>query len=96
MTKFIHSIQIMLGITKYDKSMSNFPKPKPNILKSWKPNNNAFLKHKLTCASCPITPCLMKPNTEFIEGKDGAKIRKHSCNITKCNNSVWYCKKCGK
>ena len=86
----------MLRITKDDKSMLKFPKPKPNISKLWKPDNNVFHKHKLRCTLCPITSCLMKPTTEFIKGNDGAIIRKYSCDITKCHNSMWFCEKCGK
>ena len=86
----------MLKITKDDKSMSTFPKPKPNTRKLWKPNNNVFLKHKLKCTSFPIVSCLMKPTTGFIEGNDRAKIRKYSCDITKCHTSVWCREKRGK
>ena len=66
----------MLRITKDDKSMLKFPKPKPNMRKLWKPNNNVFLKHELRCTSHPTASFLMKHATEFIERNDGAKIRK--------------------
>ena len=66
----------MLRITKYDKSMPKVPKPKTNMRKLLKPNNNIMLKHKLRCASWPNASFLMKPTAEFVKGNDGAKIKK--------------------
>ena len=50
-----------LRITKDDKSMSKVPKPKPNMRKLWKPNNNVFLNHELRLTVCPTASCLMEP-----------------------------------
>ena len=86
----------MLRITKDTNSMSKVPKAKPNMRKFWKPNNNAFLKHKLRFTSCPNISFFMETTAECIEVNDGAKIIKYELNVTKCYNSVWCCEKCGK
>ena len=71
--------------------MPKFPKTKPNMRKLLKPNNNVILEHKLSCTSWPDTSYLMKPNADFIEGNDRAKIGKYECNVAKCHNLVHFC-----